>query len=154
MNRVKTKKTGLTQRKPRQKVHTGKRRSHLPGAILRSLAAGVGTAVVMMCLLSMVFANTALPLKWVEPAACGAAALGAFVSGLMISCGVSCLKLLAGVGFGVFYCLCAVIASLLNSRIPSTDSSNLSLMAVMVLGALTGSAVGALRTSGQIGGRS
>lgn len=107
----------------------------------------------MMCLLSMVFANTILPLRWMEPAACGAAALGAFVSGLMISRGVPRLKLLAGAGFGVFYCLCTIIASLLSSRIPTTDSSNLSLLAVLVLGALTGSAAGALQASGQAGGR-
>lgn len=153
MNRVKTKKTSLPRRKPRQTRHTGKRRSRLPAAILRSLAAGVGTAILMMCLLSLAFANTALPLKWLEPAACGAAALGAFVSGLLISRGVPRLKLLAGAGFGVFYCLCAVVASLLSSRIPTTDSSNLSLLAVLVLGALTGSAAGALQTSGQAGGR-
>lgn len=153
MKRAKTKKTGLLRRKPRQTAHTGKRRDLLSAAVLRSLAAGVGAAILMLCLLSMIFANTALPLKWMEPAACGAAALGSFVSGLLISRRVPRLKLLAGAGFGVFYCLCAVVASLLSSRIPTTDSSNLSLLAVMVLGALTGSAAGALQASGQAGGR-
>ena len=152
MNKAKARKTALLRRKPRQKSRKSNQSNRLLSAVLRSFAAGVGTAVVILCLLSVVFANTALPLGWMGPAACGAAALGAFVSGLVISLAIPRFKLLAGIGFGAFYCLCTVTASLLASRIPTADSANLSLLAVLLLGALAGSAAGALQTSGQAAG--
>lgn len=152
MNRVKARTSVPPRRKTRQKSRSAGQGNRLAPAILRSFAAGVGTAVAILCLLSVAFANTPLPLNWIGPAACGAAALGAFVSGLMISRSVPRMKLLAGLGFGVFYCLCTITASLLSARIPTADSTNLSLLAVLLLGALTGSAAGALQTSGQAAG--
>lgn len=152
MNQAKSRKGIPPRRKARQKARSGNRTNRLPAAVLRSFLAGVCTAVGILCLMSAVFANTALPLRWMEPGACAAAALGAFVSGLIISCSIPRFKMLAGLGFGVFYCLCTVVASLLASRIPTADSSNLSLLAVLLLGALTGSAAGALQTGGRAAG--
>ena len=116
--------------------------------ILRSFLAGVGSAMLVLCLLAMVFANTGLPLNWIGPAACGAAALGSFVSGLVLSHGVERFRLLSGLACGVFYCLCAIGAGLLSARMPTADGRNLSLMAVLMLGAVAGSAAGALRKGG------
>lgn len=152
MNKAKARKLVLPQRKSRKKArHSGSGTRLLP-AVLRSFAAGVGTATAILCLLSVAFANTSLPLNWIGPAACGAAAVGAFVSGLLISRAVPRLKLLAGLGFGCFYCLCTITASLLASRIPTVDSTNLSLLAVLLLGALTGSTAGALQTGSRAAG--
>ena len=149
MNKAKARKFVWLQRKSRKKArHSGSGTRLLP-AVLRSFAAGVGTATALLCLLSVAFANTSLPLNWIGPAA---AAVGAFVSGLLISRAVPRLKLLAGLGFGCFYCLCTITASLLASRIPTVDSTNLSLLAVLLLGALTGSTAGALQTGSRAAG--
>ena len=60
MNRVK--KATTTRRRNRQKVRSGSHGNQLLLAVVRSFAAGIGTAVAILCLLSVVSANTALPL--------------------------------------------------------------------------------------------
>lgn len=120
--------------------------------ILRSFLAGVGSAMLVLCLLAVMFANTGLPLNWIGPAACGAAALGSFVSGLVLSCSVMRFRLLAGAACGAFYCLCSLVASLIASRMPAATETNLSLLAVLMLGAVAGSAAGALRKGGSTAG--
>ena len=150
MNKMKKKRQGHPSLRPR--THDGSAQTKLIFAVLRSFLAGVGSAAAVLCLLSVIFANTGLPLNWVGPAACMAAGLGAFVSGLVLGCSVGRLRLLAGAACGVFYCLCAIAASLLAARMPSASEANLSLLAVLMLGALAGGAAGALRKGGSTAG--
>lgn len=132
----------------RRRPRSGSTNPKLFFAVLRSFLAGVGSAALALCLLSVVFANTGLPLTWIGPAACGAAALGSFVSGVVLSCSVMRFRLLAGAACGAFYCLCSVAASLMASRMPAANETNLSLLAVLMFGAVAGSAAGALRKGG------
>lgn len=148
MNVNKNKKNVPIRRLARRKGHGGNGKGKLPVAILRSFLAGIGSATLILCLLSLVFANSGLPLNWLDPAACGAAAVGTFVSGLVLSRSVVRFRLLMGVGCGVFYCLCAVVGSFLSARIPAINEANLSLLAVLMLGAVAGSAAGALHKDG------
>lgn len=120
-------------------------------SVFRSIISGISIAVILLCLIAAVFANTNLPLAWIGPAACAAAAVGTFVSGFSISHNVTRFRLLAGLGCGIFYCLCSLIGSFVCARVPTADSSNLSLLAVLLFGAVAGSAAGALR-SGPAGG--
>lgn len=152
MNKSKIKKNRQGHRLVRRRSNGHSARMKLGIIILQSFFAGVASATAALCLLSIVFANTGLPLTWIGPAACGAAALGTFVSGLVLSCGVTRFRLLSGVACGVFYCVCAVAASLLAARVPSADEKNLSLLAVLMFGAVAGGAAGALRKSGNTAG--
>lgn len=140
----KIKKTLMGRRNVRRKATDGTARTKLFFAVLKSFLAGTGSAILTLCILALVFSKTGLPLDWISPAACSAAVVGTFISGLVLSCGVSRYRLLAGVGCGAFYCLCAVSASLLTSQMPVANKSNLSLLAVLMLGAVSGSAAGAL----------
>ena len=152
MNKIKIQKNPQGRRTLHHRKNRAGAGTRLGFAILRSFLAGVGSATLALCLLSMIFANTGLPLNWIGPAACGAAALGAFVSGLVLSCGITRFRLLSGAACGIFYCLCAVAASLLAVRVPSADETNLSLLAVLLFGAIAGSAAGALHKGGSTAG--
>lgn len=149
MNQNKTKKVLLRKVIRRRPKSAKSRNPDLLFAILRSFFAGAGTGMGVLCLMAVVFSKTNFPLNWIGPAACGAAAVGAFVSGMVLSHSVNRFKLLMGMACGAFYCLCSMGASLLNSRMPSVDETNISLLAVLMLGAVAGSAAGALRTNVQ-----
>lgn len=148
MNRNKIQKNAPVHRAARRKARSGKGQRKLSFAILRSFLAGVGSASLILCLLSLVFANSNLPLNLLTPAACVAAAVGSFVSGLVLSCSVMRYRLLMGIACGTFYCLCAAAASLMSARIPAVNEENLSLLTVLMLGAVAGSAAGALHKGG------
>ena len=148
MYKSKLKKGSPGRRRIRPTVRGSSPQRKLCLAVIRGFLAGAGTVTLMLCALSVAFANTNLPLSWIGPAACVAAACGSFVSGLVLSHGVERFRLLSGLACGVFYCLCAIGAGLLSARMPTADGRNLSLMAVLMLGAVAGSAAGALRKGG------
>lgn len=154
MNRKKSVSKRFTLPRNKQSKSRAKSGKHgLVFLILRSFLAGVGVAGVCLCLLAEIFSVTALPLGWAGPAACGAAALGTFVSGMVLSAGLPRGKLLAGLGFGVFYCMCALMSSLLTMRVPVWEGSNISLLLCLLFGALAGGAAGAMRTGSTAGVR-
>lgn len=153
MYKKNAKKTASIRMAARRKRRGGNPKYGLLLSVLRSFLSGAATLLGALCLLSLVFANTGLPLDWIGPASCCAAGLGSFISGLVLSRSVERYRLLAGLGCGVFYCACTAIAGLVTSRMPVLNESNLSLLAVLVLGALAGSAAGALRGGSPAGVR-
>ncbi len=149
-SKVRSKRTGLARRTARRSTHNHS--SHrLLLSVLRNIVSGISIAVILLCGIAAIFANTNLPLSWIGPAACTAAAAGAFVSGLTLSRSIERFRLFAGLGCGIFYCLCSLLGSLMASHIPAISSSNLSLLAVLFFGAVAGSAAGALH-NGSAGG--
>lgn len=148
MNKSTMKKGVPIRRKLRRKQSSGMGQTNLSLAILCSFLAGIGSTTLMLCMLSLVFSNSGLPLSWIGPAACGAAAVGTFISGMVFSRSVKRYRLLAGAGCGAFYCLCAAAGSLLSSQVPLANEANLSLLVVLMLGAVSGSAAGALYKDG------
>lgn len=135
------------RRAARRNTSRGNAGQKLALSIIRSVIAGILVSAAFLCLTAAVFANSNLPLSWIGPAACAASAAGTFVSGFVLSRHVARFRLLAGLGCGIFYCLCSLIGSLATAHMPSLDDANLSLLAVLLLGAVSGSAAGALRGS-------
>lgn len=153
MYKKNVKKTASIRMAARRKRRGGSSKYGLLLLVLRSFLSGAATLIAALCVLSLLFANTGLPLDWIGPASCCAAGLGSFVSGLALSRSVERYRLLAGLGCGAFYCACTVIAGLITSPVPVLNQSNLSLLAVLVLSALAGSAAGALRGGSPAGVR-
>ena len=90
-----------------------KKRTGTAGAvrgIALSFLCGAGCCLLLLCGAALAFAHTALPLALARPAACAAAAGGAFVSGWCWRAAGGRRKLLAGLGCGGFYCACLLLS--------------------------------------------
>lgn len=107
--------------------------------LFAGFAVGTGAALFLCAGAAALFARTALSLELVKPAACGAAAVGAFLSGLVLADGIRQKKLLCGLAAGVFYALCALAATALFGEALSVESPlNLALLGALVFGGTAG----------------
>lgn len=113
--------------------------------IVRSFLLGTVSCALLLCILSLIFEKTTLPLTLVRPAACLAASVGVYLSGWDLARGFARYKLLIGLGCGAFYCLCLVAAALFAGGIASPTTGNLSLAAAILLSGMAGGATAALR---------
>lgn len=113
--------------------------------ILRSFLLGIGCCLLLLCGIAWLFERTTLPLTLVRPAACFAAAIGVYISGMDLARACANYKLLIGLACGVFYCLCLFLAALMAGGLPIPDSGNLSLAAAVLLSGTAGGATAALR---------
>lgn len=122
-------------------------------AAVRSFLCGVGVAGMILCALAMLFAKTALPLAFVMPSACCAVAVGAFSSGMSLGLALPKWRLFSGIGCGLFFALCLLLAVALAGTRPLLGETNLSLMAALLLGGTAGGAAAALCAPPSKGGR-
>lgn len=120
-------------------------KTRLMFCIVRSFLLGIVSCALLLCILSLIFEKTTLPLTLVRPAACLAASVGVYLSGWDLARGFSRYKLLIGLGCGFFYCLCLVAAALFAGGIASPTTGNLSLAAAVLLSGTAGGATAALR---------
>lgn len=122
----------------------GKGSAHPLKGILKSFFCGAASCLALLCTAALLFEKTNLPLALVYPAACLAAAVGAFVSGLVLAWSWARYRLLAGLACGAFCCLCLLLAAVAGGSIPQADGRNLSLLIVLLLGGTAGGAAAAM----------
>ncbi|MGN0983612.1 MAG: TIGR04086 family membrane protein [Gemmiger sp.] len=118
----------------------------LPWVLLGSLAAGMTTGLLMLCLFAAMLVRFPVPLTLVKPFACVAAAAGAMVSGLLLANGLGRQKLLCGLGYGLFYSVCLAAAAVLRGYSVDLTGAGATVLLALVLGGLMGGAAAALRT--------
>lgn len=114
-------------------------------AVLLAFVGGVGLCLLLLALLALLLANTSLPLTLVRPLACIAAAAGSAFSGFLLARKLARKYLLCGLGAGVFYALCQIIATFTSCGAFLRQGSDLMLPVALLLGGLLGGALAALR---------
>lgn len=114
-------------------------------AVVLAFAGGVGLCLLILALLALLLANTALPLTLVRPFACIASAAGSAFSGFLLARKLARQYLLCGLGTGVFYAFCQVIAVFATSGTFFQQGSDLMLPVALLLGGLLGGTLAALR---------
>lgn len=134
---------GISTRSHRQKAAHGE--VDLWKNILWAFVGGVIAGLLALAISAWLFANTSLSLGLVRPFACGAAALGAVVSGWLLAKWVGRQFLLCGIGFGCFYSVCQWIASIAMNGSNVWRQENLMMPIALILGGLLGGALAALR---------
>lgn len=137
-------------RSSRSAVHRAARSNHSFGntilrAILLAFAGGVGLCLLLLALLALLLADTALPLTLVRPFACTASAAGSAFSGFLLARKLARQYLLCGLGAGVFFALCQIIAAFLSCGVFLWQGSDFMLPIALILGGLSGGALAALR---------
>jgi len=112
-------------------------------ALLKSFGCGMGAMLLIGAAAAAVFSRTALSLELVKPAACGAVAVGALLSGLVLADSLAQRRLLCGLGCGAFYAVCLIAATGLSGQVPVFDRANLFLLGVTLAGGTAGGIVSA-----------
>lgn len=126
--------------------HSGRKgKDTLLFVLLKAFAGGVGACLLLMAIFAVVLSNTPVPLTLVRPLACLAAAAGASASGLLLARKMGKQLLLCGLGCGVFYSVCQIVAaSIVNDSLPMR-SADWMLPAALLLGGTLGGTLAALR---------
>jgi len=117
----------------------------LPWLAVRAFGCGMGISILLLSLFALAFTHTSLPLSLVRPLSCVAAAAGAAVSGLVLAGSMGKLRLVCGLGCGVFYVLCLAGGTLLNCGQIAINGANIMLPVALVLGGVLGGTLAALR---------
>lgn len=138
--------------KPRPGPKTGKKFSPVT-AMLISFGCGTGAAILLLAVFALVFERMALPASLARPFAAAAVAVGAAVSGAVLAGALARQRLLCGLGCGVFYAGCLVLATLIRFKTIVPDNGNGTLLAALLLGGGLGGALTAFRADGAARGR-
>lgn len=115
--------------------------------LLSAFCGGVGSCILLLAAAAFLLTHTPLPLAAVRPLACIAAAVGAAVSAAILARQRGENLLLCGVCCGIFYVLCLSAATLAANGTLDWQGANAMLPLAILLGAMLGSAVVALRGS-------
>lgn len=112
-------------------------------AIVFSFVCGVAISGLLLCLFAALLAHTSLPLAFVRPMACAAAAVGVAVSGLLLARQMKKGLLLCGLSCGLFYAVCQLTAAwLVQGTFP--QGSDLVLTFALLLSGVFGGALAAV----------
>lgn len=115
-------------------------------AILLAFGCGTGTTALLLAVLAFVLERFSLPLTAVPPMAVAAAWTGAAVSGWVLGSKIGRLRLVCGLGCGVFYCMCLLLAGFALTGTVALSGANLAVPVALLLGGLAGGTLSALRT--------
>lgn len=113
-------------------------------ALAAAAAGGAAVTIALLSIFALVYERTALPLDWIRPLACLAAAAGAFTAGLILAGLIKQQKLLCGVACGAIFAVCLALATLVSGNTPVLTGSNLALLLMLLAAGATGGAVSAL----------
>lgn len=137
-----------TSRPARTRGHKNNPRN--PGSILAraailSFVCGTALCVMLLCVFSVLLANTPLPLTLVRPFSCVAVAAGVALSGVLFSKQIGRQFLLCGLFCGLFYAVCQLIAAFILQGTDFWRNGSLLLTAVLLMSGLFGGAFAAAR---------
>lgn len=110
-----------------------------------SFGCGMGLCCLLMAVFALVLAKTPVPLQFVRPMVCVAAAAGAALSGWVLARGFGVQCLLCGLGCGVFYLICLAGATVLSTGALPWQGANAMLPVALLLGGLFGGAAAAMQ---------
>ncbi|MDD4850256.1 MAG: TIGR04086 family membrane protein [Gemmiger sp.] len=136
-------------RKAPARARAGSGKLSLPLALLYTFGCGVGSGLLLLAFFAFLFEKTSLSLTLVQPFACVAAALCSGVSGMVLASLQKEKRLLYGLCCGVFYALCALVATLLTGPL-ALEGSNLTLLGALLAGGMAGGAFSALHGSAAV----
>lgn len=106
---------------------------------------GVGVSLLLLALFAVLLANTPMPLSMVRPMACAAVAVGAALSGAVFAGRVGCKLLLCGLGCGVFYAACQLVAAFAVYGTAFAQNGGVMLAVVLLMSGTLGGALAAVR---------
>lgn len=114
-------------------------------AVFFSFVCGTALCVLLLCIFSVLLANTPLPLTLVRPFSCIAAAAGVALSGFLFSKKIGRQFLLCGLFCGLFYAVCQLMAAFILQGTDFWRNGALLLTAVLLMSGLFGGAFAAAR---------
>lgn len=114
-------------------------------AAVRAFGCGVGVSLLLLALFAVLLANTPMPLSMVRPMACAAVAVGAALSGAVLAGRVGCKLLLCGLGCGVFYAVCQLVAAFAVHGAVFAQNGGVMLAVVLLMSGTLGGALAAVR---------
>lgn len=121
---------------------------NVPLLLVRTFGCGVGAALLLLALMAFVFEKTALPLHLIKPCACAAAGIGAAISGAVLAAGLGRQRLACGLGCGIFYALCLLLASYFTAGTIAMTGANSTVLIALLVGGVLGGAIPALHAQG------
>lgn len=114
-------------------------------AVLLAFAGGLAVAAALLALFAALLTAAPIPLSAARPMACLGLAAGAAVSGWLLANGIGRAMLLCGLGSGVFYAACDLLAGVLLQGSLTPQQGNAPLLAALLLGGLLGGSLAAVR---------
>lgn len=112
--------------------------------LVQAFAWGAGVAVLLLAVGAALFASFPVPVLLVRPAACLIAGAGAAISGMVLAGKTGQFRLLCGLGCGIFYCLCLIVASAATGEL-IWSQTNIALLGVLLCSGTLGGTIAALR---------
>lgn len=126
------------------RVNSGQNR--LLKAVLQAILAGAGALLLLLAAGAAIFLAFPLPDTAIRPAACLILGVSTAVSGMILATRVGRQRLLCGLGSGVFFSLCLVLASAATGSFVLNQNC-IALICVSVCCGMFGGAATALRPS-------
>lgn len=117
----------------------------LLSAAIISFLCGAAVIVLTLCAFAFLLAHTPLPLTLVRPFACVSAALGVALSGVLFAKKVGQRFLLCGLGCGLFYMACQLLAAWFLQGTAFLQNGSIMLSVVVLMSGLFGGAFAAAR---------
>lgn len=131
-------------RKPHA-VRGGKPTARPVATAVVSIAAGLLVCIGLFAAFAALLTAAPIPLSAARPLACLGAAVGAAVSGYLMAKSMGRALLLCGLGSGVFYAVCVLLAGAITQGSLERQSADWLLPAALVLGGMFGGALVAVR---------